>query len=208
MTKTLHKLPIRETISYPRIKVTPNNDSCQNPSMSFEHVLACGHLVTTAQPDEPCARNCHHIDARIKDRERVECSTREFFCNACIESDMEALIPKRISSTEAEAMRTNLRRVKAKARKKSKNYRRCYIAHKVVSVLCRDSGSAVRRYKPRAAHHPFDTTIPQIGDNMWQDIVVGSPGEEDGEEDVVELGDEGADYVRYARHFDGEEQGA
>jgi hypothetical protein len=99
----------REQVTYPRIKLTPENpedDSCQNPSMPYEHVLQCGHLVITKKPDEQCAENCHHInELRKKGRDvqnsKKKWSTRTFYCDACEEAWIEKRIPLHISSTDA-----------------------------------------------------------------------------------------------------------
>ena len=49
-------------------------------------------------------------------------------------------------------------------------YRKCYIDLKVVSISCYGNGDIPSSYAPRETHHPFDTAVPQTGDNMFEDI--------------------------------------
>lgn len=102
--------PIHEYVIYPRIKVTSSNNSCLNPSMPYKHILACGHIVETTKPNEPCAPNCHHIESTrknesggLKQKREISksVSTLAFYCDACFEAMHEALIPDNISSTQA-----------------------------------------------------------------------------------------------------------
>jgi hypothetical protein len=99
--------PIHETVTYPRIKVTADNDSCLSPSMAYEHMLVCGHIITTAKASEPCAPNCHHVantkvtPKRKKGVGRVEGEGKDFYCDACAEEDFEALIPVNATATAA-----------------------------------------------------------------------------------------------------------
>ena len=99
---------IRETVSYPHIEVTAANDSCLNSSMPCEHILACGHIIITAKPDEPCAPNCHHIvngedrsSNKGEKRRKSTVSEKDFYCDACIESQNETLISNSATPTEA-----------------------------------------------------------------------------------------------------------
>jgi hypothetical protein len=104
---TSSRPPIHETVTYPRIKVTADNNSCLNPSMSYEHILACGHIITTANPSESCAPNCHHVtNARVtlkkkKGVGKSEGEGKEFYCDACAEADNEAIIPENATATAA-----------------------------------------------------------------------------------------------------------
>jgi hypothetical protein len=108
-----------------------------------------------------------------------------------------------------------MRQAEAKRRGKATNYRKCYIGLKVTSVPCHTDGSVHSRYVPRKEHHPFDTSIPQTGDNFFEDMVV-NPEEEpesDSQESVdapqnpeagnspVHLGQAGADYLEYTRRL-------
>lgn len=68
-----------------------------------------------------------------------------------------------------------MRRTEARNRRKDTNYRKCYIAFKVTSVPCHKNGSPLSRYVPRAEHHPWDMSIPQAGDNMFEDIGINPP---------------------------------
>lgn len=47
----------------------------------------------------------------------------------------------------------------------------------MTSVPCHSSGEVRGRYIPRIDHHPFDTSYPQIGDKMFEDIVTELPKE-------------------------------
>lgn len=88
-----------------------------------------------------------------------------------------------------------------------RDFRKCDIALKVTSIPCDDEGNPVWQYQPREKHHPFDTALPQIGDNMFDHEDIDPPQEEAGSEDSnVDLGEEGADYLRYTRHMEGDEQ--
>jgi hypothetical protein len=95
-----------ETVTYPRINLTDGNDSCLIPSMSYEHVLACGHLIATPKPNERCALNCNHVAngrsqmiADVQDKGNTKALS--FYCDACVEKGNEALIPMDITSTAA-----------------------------------------------------------------------------------------------------------
>lgn len=78
--------------------------------MSYEHVLACGHVIVTAKSDQPCAPNCYHVaDPTIlrkyqrlqKKNGQEKGKALEFYCDACVEGDHETLLPDDISSIEA-----------------------------------------------------------------------------------------------------------
>lgn len=84
--------PVKETITYPRIKVTAENDPCLNPSQEVEHILSCGHIITSATANELCGSNCYHVAAR-KQRVGTQ-SAADFWCNACVEERIEAEIAK------------------------------------------------------------------------------------------------------------------
>jgi hypothetical protein len=174
---------IRETVKYPTIDVTDANNSCLNPSLPFEHVLSCGHLITTAFPNEPCAPNCHHAadeDADLEQSLKYKSAMRmkngnivsdkDFYCDACVETELEAKIPAAFSSANAEERRAMLRSAEARTRKKTTKYRKCYIAMKVTSVQCHSDGELSSRYVPREERHPFDTAMPPSGENMFEDV--------------------------------------
>jgi hypothetical protein len=187
--------PIRETIKYPTIDVTDANDSCLNPSLTFEHVLLCGHLVTTALPNEPCAPNCHHaadgeaeFDHFLKYKKEMKMkngktiSDNEFYCDACVETEVEIKIPAGFSSANADERRAMLRTVEAKTRKKATKFRKCYIAMKITSVQCHSDGEVSSRHVPRKERHPFDTAMPRSGENMFEDV---DPTPKEDEEEAV-----------------------
>jgi hypothetical protein len=71
-------------------------------------------------------------------------------------------------------VRKRLRQEDAIKRNKAKNYRRCHIAQKVISVPCykegEDEGEVDDRYIPPKDCHPFDTALPRTGANMFEDI--------------------------------------
>ncbi|KAH7389811.1 hypothetical protein BKA66DRAFT_568731 [Pyrenochaeta sp. MPI-SDFR-AT-0127] len=164
---------IRETVTYPQIYVTPASNSCLMSSISYEHVLACRHIVVTPEPDEACAPNCHHVasgESRFSRSRRTKISKKHFYCDACVESANELLIPHAATATQAETLRADLRLTEAKNRGKETSYRKCYIALQITSVPCESDGEAPREYVPRKKHHPFDTSTPQIGDIMFEDI--------------------------------------
>lgn len=100
---------IHETVIYPPITVTAANNPCLDKSLSLEHVLACGHLILTAEPNEPCAPNCH--DASVTGaqcvgtkKRKIETSTatgQPFYCDACVETRFEALIAAGATAKQA-----------------------------------------------------------------------------------------------------------
>jgi hypothetical protein len=113
-----------------------------------------------------------------------------------------------------------MRDAEAKKREKHRKYRKCYIGLKVTSVPCHSDGSLRRRYTPRKDHHPFDTSLPQIGDNFFEDILVNPPEDpptdlqpqDGGKAATIEptgsssigsspenLGAVGADYLKYTQ---------
>lgn len=96
-------LPTREAISYPKIKVTPDNDACRNKSFQHEHVLECGHLVTTPTANEPCAPNCHHVSNSTKPRNDAnkDLEISKFYCDACADSLNETATGHYASSPSA-----------------------------------------------------------------------------------------------------------
>ncbi|CAO2652400.1 Nn.00g006830.m01.CDS01 [Neocucurbitaria sp. VM-36] len=169
--------PVHDTVTYPRIEVTAENDSCLNSSTPCEHILACGHIVITAKPNEPCAPNCHHVgngngepSNTGKKGNRYNLSKKNFYCDACIESRNEGFIPHSATSAKAEKLRAEMRRTEGEKRNKGTQYRKCYIGLKVVSISCDTDGALPSSYKPRLPHHPFDTAVPQTGDNMFDDM--------------------------------------
>jgi hypothetical protein len=183
MARIQKKRPVRETITYPKVIVTDNTDSCRNSALPCEHVLMCGHLVTTALPNEPCAPNCHHVadgrdmldwrqgnqkTPRTKNGKQI--SESDFYCDACVEARLELCIGVELSSAESEELRAKLRTLEAENLKKNTDFRKCYIALKVTSVPCHSEGTMSSRYNPRKEHHPFDTAVPQSGENMFEDV--------------------------------------
>jgi hypothetical protein len=238
------KPPIHETVTYPRIKVTSYNDSCLIPSMAYEHILACGHIITTALPDLPCAPNCHHVANIQMPKQRGhrngvknEGEGRLFYCDACAEAKYEDLIPDDATATAAgklppfsyftsradavgtEKFRAEMRVEEAMRRGKATNYRKCYIGLKVTSVPCYSDGKVSRRYVPRKEHHPFDISIPQTGDNFFEDMLVDPPSDTEvaseesatppGSPTVVDspvsLGEAGANYLKYSKFIAGDD---
>ncbi|KAF2033975.1 hypothetical protein EK21DRAFT_47038, partial [Setomelanomma holmii] len=171
------KKPIRETITYPRLTVTDGDDACLNYSTPYEHILACGHLISTALPHRACAPNCWHItnddenpNYVVHRRNEQEVSTQPFYCNACVETEFEPLIPDRLTAAEAEEDRAQVRAEQAEARGKSTKYRKCYIALKVTSVPCFSDRRSPLRYHPTEDGHPFDLSLPRTGKNMFEDV--------------------------------------
>ncbi|KAF1833075.1 hypothetical protein BDW02DRAFT_631499 [Decorospora gaudefroyi] len=164
------KRAIHETASYPRIEVTPETNSCLIPSLHFEHVLRCGHLIATVEADEPCAPNCHHVANATLASEENNDTEKEFYCDACVEEEHELLIPKGKTCTEAEHSRATMREAAVESNEKATKYRKCYIGLKVTLVPCRKDGTPVSGYTPRTEHHPWDTSVPQMGDNVFEDM--------------------------------------
>jgi hypothetical protein len=226
-----------ETVTYPRINLTDGNDSCLIPSMSYEHVLACGHLIATPKPNERCAPNCNHVangrsqmTADVQDKGKAK--VLPFYCDACVETENETLIPTDITSTAAgeypnntartdvdhfvETLRRDLRQIESAKRGKQTKFRKCYIALKITSVPCHADGVIRKGYAPRKEHHLFDTVIPQVGDNFFEDMLVNPTEEvpssnatfatalEQTDEHVAasspaNLGEAGANYLRYTQ---------
>lgn len=50
------------------------------------------------------------------------------------------------------------------------SFRKCYIAQKIVAVLCNEDGETVDNYEPCVSAHPFDKAWPPTGDNMFEDV--------------------------------------
>jgi hypothetical protein len=182
MARPHKKPPVRETITYPKVTVTDDTDSCRNPALPCEHVLLCGHIVTTVLPNEPCAPNCHHVadgGAALDIQQRNgkaprtsngnQVSEKDFYCDACVETRLETSIGMDLSSTAAEELRAKLRKDDVTHRKDAM-FRKCYIALKFTSVPCHSEGTMSSRYVPREEHHAFDTAVPQSGENMFEDI--------------------------------------
>jgi hypothetical protein len=104
-----------------------------------------------------------------------------------------------------------MREAEAKRRSKATNYRKCYIGLKVTSIPCHSDGSLRSRYVPRKDHHPFDISIPQAGDNFFEDMLVNPPSDtelatDDGAtppgspiagDSPANLGEAGANYLSY-----------
>lgn len=173
---------VRETIRYPKRSVTDASNPCLDTTQSFEHALKCGHLVTTALPNEPCAPNCYHVDddadldrslkykRAMKMKNGNTVSDKPFYCDACVEIENEKKIPAAVSSSVAEERRAVLNATEAKTRKKATAFRKCYIALKITSVPCHSDGTLSSRYTPRDERHPFDTAMPRTGENMFEDV--------------------------------------
>ncbi|KAH4103246.1 hypothetical protein HBI24_030150 [Parastagonospora nodorum] len=173
---------VRETITYPKRSIKDANNPCLDTKQSFEHALKCGHLVTTALPNEPCAPNCYHVDddadldRSLKHKKAMKMkngntfSNKPFYCDACVEMENEKKIPADLSSSDAEARRAVLRATEAKTRKKAAAFRKCYIALKFTSVQCHSDGTVSSRYVPGDERHPFDTAMPRTGENMFEDV--------------------------------------
>lgn len=102
---SLKQKPVYEVARYPQIiGITPENNSCLNPSMSYEHILACGHIIITARPDEPCAPNCYHIASNNLSKDKGELGRSNilrFYCDACVETGSEALMSNDLPSLGA-----------------------------------------------------------------------------------------------------------
>lgn len=169
---------MRETITYPQIKeITARSDSCLNPTMASEHILVCGHIINTDAPDEPCAPNYYHIfvnreisiDTKGFDPFEALRAGKDSYCDACIKTEFESKMPLNISSEETEKRRAVFKKAEAKARSKDTKYRKCYIAYKCAAVSCHSDGSIPLRYLPSKSH-PFDTAMPRIGSNMFEDV--------------------------------------
>ncbi|KAH7407049.1 hypothetical protein DE146DRAFT_608193 [Phaeosphaeria sp. MPI-PUGE-AT-0046c] len=208
---------MRETISYPQIKeVTDKNNSCLNPAMASEHILICGHMINTETPNEPCAPNCHHLllkqgrTLKIKSSVLVEAlgGGKDFYCDACVETEFESKILLDVSSSDAEEQRSVFREAEAKTREKHKKYRKCYIAYKCTAVPCRSDGSISSRYVPSKERHPFDTAMPRTGSNMFENIDLKEDGVDSlaasaGSEGDEDEGSGGADQVVLGRQLSG-----
>ncbi|KAI4649058.1 uncharacterized protein J4E78_008576 [Alternaria triticimaculans] len=208
---------IHEKVTYPRVLGSRDADSCNNASMSYEHLLACGHLITTPTPDERCAPNCYCVEHRshkINGDEKKKAKMLLFYCDACVEEENEKLVADTLTSAGAENLRRTLREKEATKREKQIKFRKCYIALKITSVPCHTDGALRKSYTPRKEHHPFDISIPRVGDNFFEDILVNpvknskAPGNTvatapvEANQPVVgsspaSLGEAGANYLRY-----------
>lgn len=83
-------MPIREEVTYPKLKPLPGSNPCAGNCSSFEHILACGHSVNTPEPDEVCGSNCWAV-ARAPAMSPEKWTAGEpFWCDACIEEKIEA----------------------------------------------------------------------------------------------------------------------
>lgn len=111
-----------------------------------------------------------------------------------------------------------MRHGKAELCGKEARFRKCYIALKITILPCNSDGTVKGRYTPRTNHHPFDTTIPRVGNNFFEDVLT-SPVEElnptsdsgasasastfengtDVDSSPVHLGEGGSNYLRYTR---------
>ncbi|KAI4636864.1 hypothetical protein J4E93_010880 [Alternaria ventricosa] len=208
---------IHEKVVYPRVIGLRDADSCNNASMSYEHLLECGHLITTPKPDERCAPNCYcvkHGRHEINGDEEKKANMMLFYCDACVEEENERLVADTLTSTGAENLRRTLREKAAIKREKQTKFRKCYIALKITSVPCHTDGALRKSYTPRKEHHPFDVSIPRVGDNFFEDILVNpvekmkapdntvATAPEEANRPVVgsspaNLGEAGENYLRY-----------
>jgi hypothetical protein len=117
-----------------------------------------------------------------------------------------------------EVIRLGMRHGKAELCGKEAKFRKCYIALKITSLPCNSDGTVEGQYTPRANHHPFDTTIPRVGDNFFEDVLTNPVEElnptsdsgasasastfEDGtdvDSSPAHLGEGGSNYLRYTR---------
>ena len=95
---------IHEKVTYPRVLGLREQDSCRNASMSYEHLLECGHLITTPTPDERCAPNCYCVAYgwhEINFDEKKKAKMLLFYCDACVEEKKEKLVAGTLTSTAA-----------------------------------------------------------------------------------------------------------
>jgi hypothetical protein len=177
--------------------------------MSFDHILSCGHTITTPTPNEPCAPNCHHIATAAADtnnqtdqakaieknkQDDADVSNLPFYCDACVESEFEALIPDDMSATAAETLRATLRASHARKHEKHHRFRMCYIGLKITTLPCDSDGNVRSGYVPRSTHHVFDTVVPQVGDNFFEGVE-----EEDGDGDGNDGGELGRSWRKKRR---------
>ncbi|KAI4948000.1 hypothetical protein J4E86_008518 [Alternaria arbusti] len=208
---------IHETVTYPHILGLREQNSCRNASMSYEHLLECGHLITTPTPDERCAPNCYCVEHgwhEINGDEKKKAKMLLFYCDACVEEENEKLVADTLTSAGAENLRRTLREKAAIKREKQTKFRKCYIALKITSVPCHTDGTLRKSYTPRKEHHPFDISIPRVGDNFFEDILVNPAKESKAPGNAVtttpkeanhpavgsspaNLGEAGANYLRY-----------
>jgi hypothetical protein len=99
MTPARATLALQETTTYPTNKPTLEANPCFNSTIASEHVLECGHCITTKAPKEPCASNCFHVaEARYlannteKEQEALAdegATEEEFWCDACQQEGIE-----------------------------------------------------------------------------------------------------------------------
>ena len=95
---------IHEKATYPRVLGLRDADSCNNASMSYEHLLECGHLITTPKPDERCAPNCYYVEHgwhEINSDEKKKAKMLLFYCDACVEEENEKLVAGTLTSAAA-----------------------------------------------------------------------------------------------------------
>jgi hypothetical protein len=122
-------------------------------------------------------------------------------------------------------LRRDLRQIEAAKRGKQTKFRKCYIALKITSVPCHADGVIRKGYAPRKEHHLFDTAIPQVGDNFFEDMLVKpteelpssnatsataleQPDEHVAASSPANLGEAGANYLRYTQAQSGAQKGA
>jgi hypothetical protein len=122
-------------------------------------------------------------------------------------------------------LRRDLRQIEAAKRGKRTEFRKCYIALKITSVPCHADGVIRKGYAPRKEHHLFDTAIPQVGDNFFEDMLVNPteelplsnatfatalelPNDPVAASSPANLGEAGANYLRYTQAQSGLQDGA
>lgn len=187
---------VREVITYPKVTVTSTYDPCHDKSSPYEHILACKHLITTPEPDEPCASNCYFAtQTRSRQAPKMTLSAalnKDFYCDACVELEVEKAILATVTNEEAgeqnasntgieangivaEDQRAAYREMTAAKRNKVHDFRKCYIAQKNISIPCDDKGQAVEGYRPHPGYNAYDMSWPPTGANMYEDVDIIRP---------------------------------
>lgn len=72
-------------------------------------------------------------------------------------------------------------RIKLRRKLKPKSLRKAYIGIKVVAVRCDEKGNPLKGYTPNPGHR-FDTAVPSIGPNMFEDLGEDEEDEQEKEE--------------------------
>ncbi|KAH7066844.1 hypothetical protein BKA63DRAFT_374972, partial [Paraphoma chrysanthemicola] len=166
-------IPVRETVSYPKINVNVNGNACLADWRPFEHLLACGHLINTRLPDLPCAPNCHHVERQTvglitgKVNGKLV-SDKDFFCDACTEEEIEEEIPHDVTATDAQNYKTMQRAEELKMLDRKRRFRECSIV-KDIYIPCFADGSLSPRYQPNENGHSLEVCSPHTSNNMFED---------------------------------------